>query len=69
MRLSAKDVTYAVRVLPEASRPIRLRIGALNYSIDATEALALATQLADAVDQFRPPKALEFFNTERNQHD
>ena len=49
MRLSARYIQPEVMVSPEAKWPIRLRTGGLVFTMDAAEALDLATQLADAV--------------------
>ncbi|MBI3227785.1 MAG: hypothetical protein HYZ39_22295 [Mycolicibacterium cosmeticum] len=39
----------SVVVLHESGRPIRLRAAGLTFSMDTTEAMDLATQLADAI--------------------
>ncbi len=56
MRLSARDLKYGIGVMPESSRPIRLPTGGLTFCMDATEALELASQLADAVEEAKEQK-------------
>lgn len=63
MRLSGRDVQPEIKVSPETVRPIRLRLGGLVFVMHANEALDLANQLADAVAELKPPRALEIFNT------
>ncbi len=53
MRLNAKNVQYDVSVLHESERPIRLNTGTIYFSLTAAEAIDIATQLADAVEQSR----------------
>lgn len=67
MRLSARDCRFGVRVAPEANRPVRLGIGGLTFCLESAEAVDLATQLADAVADLKRPKALEFFNTGKDE--
>ncbi|KUI16152.1 hypothetical protein AU191_01050 [Mycolicibacterium acapulense] len=59
MRLSAKEMAVQVGAMPGSARPIRLRGGGLQFQMTCAEAVELATQLADAVDEIR--------NHERNQ--
>lgn len=58
MKLSAREVDYTVRVLPEASggRPIRIRLGPLTFCLHPSEAIDLANRLADAVDELNTRK-------------
>lgn len=53
MKLSAREVDYVVRVLPESpgGRPIRIRLGPFTFCLDLSEAIDLASRLADAVTQ------------------
>ncbi|BBX72280.1 hypothetical protein H7H78_11705 [Mycobacterium shinjukuense] len=51
MRLSARNFDAKVDVTPESSRPVRLRIIGLTFGLTPPEALQLATDLADAVNQ------------------
>lgn len=37
--------------MPESTRPVRLRAAGLIFALTETEALELANQLADAVDE------------------
>ncbi len=53
MRLSARDVDVRVTATPDTIRPIRLRAAGLVFALDPSEALTLANQLADAVDEIR----------------
>jgi hypothetical protein len=55
MRLSARDITYTVTLvdIPDAARPVRLRVTGLVYAMTETEALDLADKLADGVDEIR----------------
>ncbi|UJL28853.1 hypothetical protein HZU38_29395 [Mycolicibacterium vanbaalenii] len=53
MRLAARDLDPSVTVSPETGRPIRMRTGALTYMMTPAEAIALATDLADAVSRLR----------------
>lgn len=53
MRIAARDVEPVVATAPGSSRPIRLRTGALTYMFTTDEAIALATQLADAIQTIR----------------
>lgn len=59
MKLSAREVDYVVRVLPESTggRPIRIRLGPLTFCLNLSEAVDLANRLADAVDQLNTRKA------------
>lgn len=52
MKLRAREIDYAVRVLPESpgGRPIRIRLGPLTFCLDPSEAIDLANQLADSVE-------------------
>lgn len=56
MRLSARDITFKVATEPDSIRPIRLRTGSMSYCMDLAEALDLANQLADAVDDLNAHK-------------
>ena len=58
MKLSAREVDYAVRVLPESTggRPIRIRLGPFTFCMDTAEAIDLANRLADAVDELNEGK-------------
>ncbi|TQK27886.1 hypothetical protein [Arthrobacter sp. SLBN-53] len=67
MRLSARNVQPEVRVSPDAVLPIRLRTGGFAFAMDAAEALHLANELADAVASLKKPRALEIFNTDKEQ--
>lgn len=51
MRLSARDMQVVISTRPEASRPVRLRAASLVFALTETEALELANNLADAVDE------------------
>ena len=51
MRLSARDLTVTITTMPEAARPVRLRAAGLVFALTEPEALELANQLADAVDE------------------
>lgn len=53
MRLNARNVTHEVVAIPGTERPIRLRIGGLAYALYPAEAVAVATDLADAITQLR----------------
>ncbi|PQP38792.1 hypothetical protein ACORG1_24650 [Mycobacterium sp. TJFP1] len=64
MRLSGRDVQPEIKVSPETVRPIRLRLAGFVFTMHPTEAMDLANQLADAVAELKPPRALEIFNTE-----
>jgi len=58
MRLCAKNSTPTVTAMPDTDiRPVRMYLGGMTYRMEPAEALELATQLADAVDELR--------NTER----
>jgi hypothetical protein len=55
MRINTRNVEFFVR-LCEASdspRPVVLRLGGITYSMNTPEALELANQLANAVDELR----------------
>ena len=58
MKLSAREVDYAVRVLHESpgGRPIRIRLGPLTFCLNLAEAIDLANRLADAVDELNEGK-------------
>jgi hypothetical protein len=51
MRVLTADVHATVKISAMSSRPIRLRIGAAVYGMDEKEAIELATELANAVDE------------------
>jgi hypothetical protein len=53
MRINTRNVEFNVRVSETADspRPVVLRLGGITYSMPAAEALELANQLADAVDE------------------
>ncbi|WP_418601576.1 hypothetical protein [Mycolicibacterium sp. SCSIO 43805] len=51
MRLSGRDIQPDVKVSPDTVRPIRLRAAGLVFGMNTAEAMHLATQLADAVDE------------------
>jgi hypothetical protein len=51
MRLSGRDIQPDVKVSPGTVRPIRLRAAGLVFGMNRAEALHLADQLADAVDE------------------
>lgn len=54
MRLSARDFQPEIVLAPDSRRPIRLRAGGgMAFMLTPTEAIDLATQLADAVTQFK----------------
>lgn len=57
MRLSSRDLQPIVAISPESIRPIRLRTGALTYMFTPDQAIELATQLADAVDELKEWRA------------
>ena len=67
MRLSGRDTQPDIRVAPGTVRPIRLRVAGLVFGLNTSEALDLATRLADAADQLKPPRALEIFNNGKDQ--
>lgn len=54
MRLSARNCDVKVDVMPESSRPVRLRVVGLTFGLTSAEALQLATDLADAVSATNP---------------
>ena len=51
MRLSGRDIQPDVKVSPGTVRPIRLRTAGLVFGLNPAEALHLASQLANAVDE------------------
>lgn len=51
MRIAARNVNPMVVLMPGTARPIRLRTGTLTYMFTPDEAVHLATQLADAVNE------------------
>jgi hypothetical protein len=53
MRLTARETAPFVNMVPDSVRPIRLRAGGLTFAMETAEAIDLATQLADAVTQFK----------------
>jgi hypothetical protein len=53
MRLSVRDFDAKVTAAPDSARQVRMRIGGLTYCMTAPEALALANQLADAVNELK----------------
>ena len=53
MRLSARDLEARVVTVPGTIRPVRLSFGGFSFRLDPGEAIGLATQLADAVDEIR----------------
>ncbi len=52
MRLRARETKPSVVVERDSVRPVRLRTNGLTFCMDTAEALDLANQLADAVEQF-----------------
>ncbi|BCI55695.1 hypothetical protein NIIDNTM18_49730 [Mycolicibacterium litorale] len=62
MRLSVRDLSFEAAAAPGRPRPIRLRVGGLTYCMSPSEAIDLATQLADAVTE------LKNSHTERTDH-
>ncbi len=56
MRLTARETAPFVNAMPDSVRPIRLRAGGLTFAMDTAEAIDLATQLADAVDELKTGK-------------
>lgn len=52
MRLNSKNVPYEISVLHESERPIRFNTGTIYFSMTAAEAIDIANQFADAVEQF-----------------
>lgn len=54
MRLSARNIDAKVVVMPESSCPVRLRVLGLTFGLTSSEALQLATDLADAVSATNP---------------
>jgi len=60
MRLSGKDVIMKVNVVRHIPMPIQIRGGGMSFMMTADEAIELASQLADAVDELnasQPGKA------------
>ncbi len=53
MRLNVRDIGFKASAAQDSPRPIRLRIGGLTYSMTTSEALELAHQLADAVNELK----------------
>ncbi|MFV8233690.1 hypothetical protein [Mycolicibacterium fortuitum] len=51
MRIAAKEVEPKIVVMPDTARPIRMRTGALTYMFTEAEAIELANNLVDAVDE------------------
>lgn len=50
MRLRACEPQYTVTArVDDTGRPVRLRIGGFTFAMSPTEAIALATELADTV--------------------
>lgn len=56
MRLAAQNFNPQVSARPDSTQPIRLRTGAMTYSMTTAEAIDLASKLADAVDEVNHPQ-------------
>lgn len=56
--IAMRDLAFHVWHAPDGGA-IRLRIGAAQFSMTATEALALADRLADSVERYRSHRAAE----------
>jgi hypothetical protein len=52
MRAAARDLGFSVSAADDPKR-VRMRLGTLMYVMSLSEAVALATGLADAVEQLR----------------
>jgi hypothetical protein len=50
VRLNALNITAHAHADGETLRPIKLRLGGFRFSMERDEAIALATELIDAVD-------------------
>ncbi len=58
MRLSARDFQPEIVLAPDSRRPIRLRAGGgITFMLTPTEAIELATALADAVTNINRKEA------------
>lgn len=53
MRLCTRELNVNLTVVPDTTRPIRLRTGAFTCAMSQAEAIELANQLADAVEELR----------------
>lgn len=51
MRLSARNFEPSVLAMPGTARPVRLAMSGLSYRLEPAEAIRLANQLVDAVEQ------------------
>lgn len=59
MRLSARNFEPSVMAMPGTARPVRLILSGLSYRLEPQEAIELANQLADAVEQLTITNALK----------
>lgn len=50
MKLVGRKILPTVEVIPESGLPIRLRLSGHAYAMEAAEAVQLANDLADAVE-------------------
>lgn len=55
MRINTRSVEFNVRVSETADspRPVVLRHGGITYSMDVSEAIQLATMLADTINEVK----------------
>lgn len=53
MRVSAKNTPATVTAAPGTAHPIRLRTSIAVFQLDLDEAVSLATELINAVEQLR----------------
>lgn len=53
MRLSARDCVARVETMPGTQRPIRIVLHGMQYRLEPDEAIVLASQLADAVEELK----------------
>jgi hypothetical protein len=59
MRIAARNTPATVSIAPDTAHPIRVRTSVATFGMEADEAIALATQLADAVQELREGKTNE----------
>lgn len=56
MRIGARNTPFTVTTAPDSAHPIRMRTSIAVFMLDATEAIALATELADAATELNNRK-------------
>lgn len=55
MRVNLRNLSFAVNAAPGTPHPIRLKIAGLVFGLYGNEALRLANELVDAVENLNQP--------------